>query len=204
MQRLGRTPVRPRPPFHDDEQESHARLHRARRHPLRRPDPEPSSPIGRVAIAQENAAALRDYFSEDFAFHSPDGELDFAGLETFFSQMRDAFADYYCERYEIVPNGALIGCRTEMGGVFTAPFEPTPFGTVQPHGRRVTLTLINMFRYDEHGKLAGGVGAVRQPRVDAPARCHRDTGTLGSAAAGLPEHHECQQSCCSRPTSERL
>ncbi|TDW64174.1 SnoaL-like polyketide cyclase [Curtobacterium sp. PhB25] len=110
--------------------------------------------IGRVAIAQENAAALRDYFSEDFAFHSPDGELDFAGLETFFSQMRDAFADYYCERYEIVSNGALIGCRTEMGGVFTAPFEPTPFGTVQPHGRRVTLTLINMFRYDEHGKLA--------------------------------------------------
>lgn len=110
--------------------------------------------IGRSAIAHENPAALRAYFSQDFAFHSPDGGLDFDGLEAFFSQMRAAFDDYYCERYEIVSSGAFIGCRTEMGGIFNGPFDPTPFGTVQPHGGRVTLTLINMFRYDEEGLLA--------------------------------------------------
>jgi len=110
--------------------------------------------IGRIAIAQENPSALRDYFSQNFAFHSPDGDLDFDGLEIFFGQMRAAFSGYYCERYEIVSSGLLIGCRTEMGGTFNAPFDPTPFGTVQPHGGRVTLTLINMFRYDEEGRLA--------------------------------------------------
>lgn len=110
--------------------------------------------VGREAIARENPEALRAYFSQDFQFHSPDGDLEFAGLEGFFRQMRDAFSGYYCERYEIVSAGSLIGCRTEMGGVFTAPFDPTPFGTVQPHGKKITLTLINMFRYDADGKLA--------------------------------------------------
>lgn len=110
--------------------------------------------IGRVAIAQKNPEALREYFSEDFEFHGPDGDLEFAGLETFFGQMRDAFSGYYCERYEIVSSGSLVGCRTEMGGTFSAPFDPTPFGTVQPHGGTVTLTLINMFRYDDEGRLA--------------------------------------------------
>lgn len=97
---------------------------------------------------------LRDYFSEDFTFHGPGVELDFAGLEAFFAQMRAAFTGFYCERYEIVSSGSLVGCRTEMGGTFDGPFEPSPFGTVQPHGGAFTLTLINMFRYDEEGKLA--------------------------------------------------
>jgi hypothetical protein len=110
--------------------------------------------IGRDAIAKENPVALRRYFSEDFEFHSPDGHLDFTGLETFFALMREAFGGYYCERYEIVSSGALVGCRTEMGGTFDAAFDPTPFGTVQPHGETVTLTLINMFRYDHAGRLA--------------------------------------------------
>ncbi len=110
--------------------------------------------VGRTAIAQEDPAVLRDYFSTDFQFHGPGAELDFEGLSSFFGQMRAAFSGYYCERYDIVAAGSLIGCRTEMGGIFNAPFEPTPFGTVQPHSERVTLTLINMFRYDAEGKLA--------------------------------------------------
>lgn len=110
--------------------------------------------VGREAIARENPAVLRAYFSLDYQFHGPDGDLDYTGLETFFGQMRAAFTGYYCERYEIVSAGSLIGCRTEMGGTFDAPFDPTPFGTVKPHGGRVTLTLINMFRYDEDGALA--------------------------------------------------
>lgn len=110
--------------------------------------------IGREAIAQENPSALREYFSEDFRFHGPGTEFDFTSLEAFFAQMRAAFTGYYCERYEIVSSGSMIGCRTEMGGVFNAPFEPTPFGTVQPHGKQVTLSLINMFRYNDEGRLA--------------------------------------------------
>jgi predicted ester cyclase len=110
--------------------------------------------IGRDAISNENPSALRAYFSEEFEFHGPDGDLGFEELSGFFSQMRNAFTDYYCERYEIVSTGNLIGCRTEMGGIFENSFDTTPVGTVQPHGKQVTLMLINMFRYDEDGRLA--------------------------------------------------
>ncbi|MCC3280512.1 ester cyclase [Arthrobacter sp. zg-Y40] len=110
--------------------------------------------VGRDAIAQENPALLREYFSEDFTFHGPGAELDFAGLEANFARMRAAFSGFYCERYEIVSSGSLVGCRTEMGGTFDGPYEPTPFGTIHPLGGKFTLTLINMFRYDEDGKLA--------------------------------------------------
>ena len=110
--------------------------------------------VGRDAIAQENPAVLREYFSETFTFHGPGVELDFRGLEIFFAQMRAAFSGFYCERYEIVSSGSLVGCRTEMGGTFDGPFEPSPFGTIQPHGGKFTLTLINMFRYDDEGMLA--------------------------------------------------
>lgn len=68
--------------------------------------------------------------------------------------MRSAFSGYYCERHEIVSAGELIGCRTEMGGRFIAPFEASPYGTVSPTGERVTLSLINMFGYDAKGRLA--------------------------------------------------
>lgn len=103
---------------------------------------------------QENPAALRQYFSEDFSFHGPGTEMNFSQLEGSFDQMRKSFSAYYCERHEIVSSGSLVGCRTEMGGIFDTAFEASPFGTVQPHGRSVTLTLINMFRYDDEGKLA--------------------------------------------------
>lgn len=104
--------------------------------------------VGRNGIADGDQEALAAYFSDDFRFHGPDGDLSFEELSVFFGQMRDAFSQYYCERYEIVSSGVYIGCRTEMGGLFEKPFGATPVGTVQPHGRRVTLTLINMFRYD--------------------------------------------------------
>ena len=110
--------------------------------------------IGRNAIAQEDPAMLRTYFSADFTFHSPGGDLDFQGLEANFARMRAAFTGFYCEREEIVSSGSLVGCRTEMGGVFEAPYEGSPFGTVQPHGGPFALRMINMFRYDDDGKLA--------------------------------------------------
>ncbi|GAB3603476.1 hypothetical protein GCM10027586_06560 [Kineococcus gypseus] len=110
--------------------------------------------VGRDAIAREDPAVLRECFSEGFRFHGPGVELDFSGLETFFARMRSAFSGFYCERYDIVSSGDLVGCRTEMGGTFDGPFEVPPFGAVQPHGGRFTLSLINMFRYDEDGKLA--------------------------------------------------
>lgn len=82
--------------------------------------------VGRSAIAQENPQALRAYFSHDFQFHSPDGDLDFAGLESFFSHMRDAFNGYYCERYEIVSAGSLVGCRTEWAAHSPLSSSPPP------------------------------------------------------------------------------
>ncbi|WP_033345780.1 ester cyclase [Catenuloplanes japonicus] len=110
--------------------------------------------FGREAIAVENPVRVKEFFSADFRVHAPDGDMDLDALQEFWTQMRDAFTGYYCERREIVSAGALIGARTEMGGVFEKPFTASPVGTLPPHGRAVTLPLVNMFRYDDEGRLA--------------------------------------------------
>ena len=40
-----------------------------------------------------------------------------------------------------------------MSGIFENPFESPLIGTVQPNGRRVTLELMNFFRYNSDGRL---------------------------------------------------
>jgi SnoaL-like domain len=49
--------------------------------------------VGDEAIAREDDAALRAYFSEDYVFHGPGGDLTFDQLRAYFGSLRAAFAD---------------------------------------------------------------------------------------------------------------
>lgn len=110
--------------------------------------------IGEVGIGQGDERALDAYFNqEEYVFHGPDGELDYPGLKTFFASMRKALEGYSCTRHDLIVKGDMIGARTRMAGRFTAPFEPTPFGKIEPNGQPVTLEIVNFFRYDDDGKL---------------------------------------------------
>lgn len=128
--------------------------------------------IGREAIAVEDDEALDAYFAEDFAFHGPDGDLTFAQLKAFFAAMRRAFTNFACERREIVREGSFLGARTTMSGIFQGTFEPSPVGPVEPNGQPMTLELINVFRFDEDGRLAeewvqyDNLGFLRQLGVE--------------------------------------
>ncbi|MPY61938.1 ester cyclase [Streptomyces spongiae] len=128
--------------------------------------------IGREAIAVADDEKLDAYFAADFAFHGPDGDMTYPQLRSFFAAMRAAFEGFACERRSIVSQGAFIGCRTSMSGRFTAPFEASPVGTIEPNGQSMRLELINIFRYDDDGRLAeewvqyDNLGFFRQLGVD--------------------------------------
>lgn len=128
--------------------------------------------IGREAIAVADDEKLDWYFAEDFVFHGPDGDMGYEDLRSFFAAMRGAFKDFACERRELVSNGAFIGALTSMSGVFESRFEASPVGPLEPNGKPMRLELINLFRYDEEGRLAeewvqyDNLGFLRQLGVD--------------------------------------
>jgi predicted ester cyclase len=128
--------------------------------------------IGREAIARENDAELDAYFAADFVFHGPQGDASLDDLKGIWSEMREAWTGFSCERDAILVQGNWVAARTRMEGVFERPYSNTPVGVVQPTGRPVKLELINFFRYDADGRLAeewaqyDNLGLLRQLGVE--------------------------------------
>jgi len=110
--------------------------------------------IGEKGIATEDDAALDAYFAEDFVFHGPGRDLDLPTLKAYFAAMRDAFADFTVTRGHVVVEGSFVAAQTTMAGVFEREFTQSPVGPLPPTGRRFTHHLINIFRYDETGRLS--------------------------------------------------
>lgn len=110
--------------------------------------------VGKIGIAEGDEAALDAYFVEDFRFHGPGAEMGYPELKAFFAALRAAFTGFLCERQEIVSQGDLVGCLTNMSGRFDQPIAMPPFGEIQPNGADVSFQLVNMFRYNAAGELA--------------------------------------------------
>jgi predicted ester cyclase len=105
--------------------------------------------------AGEGEAEVDAYFAPDFAFHGPDGaELDDEGLKGYFASLRAAFDDLTISRGIMVVEGDYVACQTTITGTFVREFTHSPVGPLPPNGRRVVFELMNIFRYDEHGRLA--------------------------------------------------
>lgn len=47
-----------------------------------------------------------------------------------------------------------IACQTTITGTFANEFTQSPVGPLPPNGSRVVFELMNIFRYDEQGRLA--------------------------------------------------
>ena len=110
---------------------------------------------GELEISGESQEEIDSYFdTENFAFHGPDGfDTDHAGLMEYFQSIRDAFEDRTIRRGIIVAEGDFIACQTWIEGTFTAPFTYSPAGKLEPNGARVVWDLINLFRFDDRGRL---------------------------------------------------
>ena len=110
--------------------------------------------IGDEAIAREDDAALRAYFSEDYVFHGPGRDLSFDQLSAYFASLRAAFTDLRLVREQIIADGDFLAARTTFSGDFTGVFTYSPIGPVEPTGQHLEWELIGIFRYDDDGQLA--------------------------------------------------
>ena len=110
--------------------------------------------IGETAIVKEDAPRLRAYFADDFIFHGPGGDLTFTQLAAYFVTLRAAFDGFTIERAQLVGEGEYLASRTVFSGVFAHVFTQSPVGRLEPNGKTITWTAMNIFRFASDGKLA--------------------------------------------------
>jgi predicted ester cyclase len=110
---------------------------------------------GELEVLGGDQLELNSYFdTEKFLFHGPDGfETDYTGLINSFKSVRAAFDDRSIRRGIIVSEGDYIACQTWIEGRFVREFTQSPAGALAPNGQRVVWDLINIFRFDDHGRL---------------------------------------------------
>ena len=110
---------------------------------------------GELEISGENQVEVDTYFDTiNFRFHGPDGfEAEYAGLTNYFKSIRAAFDDRSIKRGIIVAEGDHIACQTWIEGKFVREFTQSPVGTLPPNGKQVVFDLINIFRFDDQGRL---------------------------------------------------
>jgi predicted ester cyclase len=110
---------------------------------------------GELELSGEDQGETDSYFdTAQFRFHGPDGfEADHAGLMDYFKAVRAAFDDRSIRRGIIVAEGSYIACQTWIEGTFAREFTHSPVGPLPPNGQRVTWDMLNIFRFDERGRL---------------------------------------------------
>jgi predicted ester cyclase len=110
---------------------------------------------GELDISGEDQAEIDSYFDmTKFRFHAPDGfETDYAGLTDYFKAIRTAFDDRSIRRGIIVAEGDYVACQTWIEGRFVREFTQSPVGPLPPNGQRVVWDLINIFRFDDQGRV---------------------------------------------------
>jgi predicted ester cyclase len=110
---------------------------------------------GELEVSGADQHEVDSYFdTENFAFHGPDAfDTDYAGLTAYFSSVRDAFDDRTIRRGIVVADCDTIACQTWIEGTFVRPFTHSPAGTLQPNGAHVVMDLINIFKFDDQGRL---------------------------------------------------
>lgn len=110
---------------------------------------------GELEVSGEDQAETETYFDiENFQFHGPDGfDSDYPGLTAYFQSMRDAFGDRTIRRGVVVVQGNTVACQTFIEGTFVRPFTQSPAGRIEPNGARVVWDLMNIFKFDDAGRL---------------------------------------------------
>jgi len=111
---------------------------------------------GELMISGKNPAELATYFdTEKFRFHSSDGnEYNYSQLMQYFESYRAAFDNRSIKRGIIIKEGKYISCQTTIQGDFLREFAGSPIGKLSPNGRTAAYSLINIFRFDDQGRLA--------------------------------------------------
>ena len=110
---------------------------------------------GELEVLGADQAEIDACFAmEEFRFHGPGGfESDYAGLTEYFRSVRAAFDDRSIRRGIVVAEGLHVACQTWIEGTFVREFTQSPLGPLPPNGQRVVWDLMNIFRFDDQGRL---------------------------------------------------
>ena len=110
---------------------------------------------GEAEVLGADQAEIDSYFdTRKFRFHAPDGfDTDFAGLNNYFKSIRASFDDRSIRRGIIVAEGDYIACQTWIEGKFVREFAQSPAGALPPNGQRVVWDLMNIFMFDDQGRI---------------------------------------------------
>jgi predicted ester cyclase len=110
---------------------------------------------GELEVSGDNQVETDSYFdTRQFRFHGPDGfEADYSGLTNYFKAIRSAFDDRSIRRGITIAEGHYIACQTWIEGTFVREFTQSPVGPLPPNGQRVVWDLLNIFRFDDQGRL---------------------------------------------------
>ena len=110
---------------------------------------------GELEVSGEDQDETDTYFdTEKLVFHGPGGfDADYAGLTEYFRSFRAAFDDRTIRRGIIVAEGEYIACQTWIEGTFARPFTQSPAGRLEPTGAHVVMDLMNIFRFDDEGRI---------------------------------------------------
>ena len=110
---------------------------------------------GELEVSGEDQTEVDTYFDQEtFRFHGPDSfESDYTGLTAYFASIRAAFDDRKITRGIIVAEGNTMACQTWIEGTFAREFTQSPAGPLPPTGTRAVMDLINIFRFDDDGRL---------------------------------------------------
>jgi predicted ester cyclase len=108
-----------------------------------------------LELSGEDQAETDSYFdASQFRFHGPDGfETDYLGLTNYFKAIRAAFDNRSIRRGIIIADGNYIACQTWIEGRFIREFTHSPVGPLPPNGEHVIWDLLNIFRFDDQGRL---------------------------------------------------
>ncbi len=110
---------------------------------------------GELEVSGADQREADSYFdTENFRFHGPDGfEADYQGLSGYFQSIREAFDDRTIRRGILVVEGNTVACQTWIEGTFARPFTQSPAGRLEPNGARIVWDLMNIFKFDDEGRL---------------------------------------------------
>ena len=110
---------------------------------------------GELEVHGADQAEIDACFAPDeFRFHGPDGfESDYAGLTEYFRSIRAAFDERSIRRGIVVVEGDHVACQTWIEGTFVREFTQSPVGPLPPNGQRIVWDLLNIFRFDDQGRL---------------------------------------------------
>jgi hypothetical protein len=70
-----------------------------------------------------------------------------------FKAIRAAFDDRSIRRGIIVAESKYIACQTWIEGTFVCKFTQSPAGSLPPNDQRVVWDLLNIFRFEDQGRL---------------------------------------------------